>query len=313
MNNQCCTIVITAYNNEHTIRQSLESFLNQTAISQIQEIIVVSDGSTDNTEMIVEEIRKGYPIVRLIRQGNLGVAAARNQGMREANSPILLYSQADIFAQPTLIEQHMLFHDAHQDIHDAAVGFTTWSKQLTITPFMEWLEDGGPQFNYHHLTDNQITTFETFYTTNISLKTEFLRQNSGFDESFKIGNGITAYEDTELGYRLSQQGMKLTYLANAICYHHHPKNVSAVLKRRYYEGWMAHKLHKKHPSLTWSRRFSDLQLFFITILVINPIVFFPFIQLVYYYETRQRADKLFKLVCRSTYNWGYLKGFFNPL
>ena len=74
------SVIIPSYNRLQTLIPAIESVRNQT--SAVDEIIVVDDGSTDATS---SEISRRYPQVRLIRQSNLGVSAARNAGIRQAS------------------------------------------------------------------------------------------------------------------------------------------------------------------------------------------------------------------------------------
>jgi GT2 family glycosyltransferase len=71
-------------------------------------------------------------------------------------------------------------------------------------------------FAFGRLRNNKEASFHFFYTCNLSLKTEFLRNNGQFDEEFKSA----AFEDIELGYRLSKRGLQLFYNASAIGYHY---------------------------------------------------------------------------------------------
>lgn len=75
-----CSVVIPLYNKEHEIARAVRSVLQQTLPPL--EIIVVDDGSTDGSAAEVERI--GSPLVRLVRQENRGVSAARNRAMKEA-------------------------------------------------------------------------------------------------------------------------------------------------------------------------------------------------------------------------------------
>ena len=74
------SVIIPLYNKASEIELTLRSVLMQSQLPR--EIIVVDDGSTDHSAEIVERI--GSPLVRLIRQENRGVSAARNRAMREA-------------------------------------------------------------------------------------------------------------------------------------------------------------------------------------------------------------------------------------
>ncbi|AIQ70697.1 glycosyltransferase family 2 protein [Paenibacillus graminis] len=78
------SVVIPMYNSEATIVRTLNSIMEQTFIEYIEEIIIVNDGSEDNSSRIVKEYRRDHlnlPII-LIDKENSGVSAARNTGMR---------------------------------------------------------------------------------------------------------------------------------------------------------------------------------------------------------------------------------------
>lgn len=80
------SVIIPAYNSERTIIRALESVRNQSLVESILEVIVVNDGSTDNTKYFVEQYRdkhKYFP-VKIINKKNGGVSTARNLGLNEA-------------------------------------------------------------------------------------------------------------------------------------------------------------------------------------------------------------------------------------
>jgi Glycosyltransferases involved in cell wall biogenesis len=76
------SIIIPVYNAQNTIRRTLQSVLNQTFSSY--EIIVVNDGSRDNSARILQEFAH-YPQVTVLNQINAGVSAARNSGLQQAS------------------------------------------------------------------------------------------------------------------------------------------------------------------------------------------------------------------------------------
>ena len=81
--------VIPSYNSSHLIRRALDSVVNQTC--PVDEIIVVDDGSTDNTAEVVA----AYAGVRYIHQENAGAAVARNTGIRATQSEWVAFLDAD--------------------------------------------------------------------------------------------------------------------------------------------------------------------------------------------------------------------------
>jgi glycosyltransferase involved in cell wall biosynthesis len=211
------TVVIPTYNRSGVLRRALEAYREQTAPHLIQELIVVDDGSTDGTEvMVCESTRQSPFLVRYLRQSNQGPAAARNYGIREARSRIILFTDSDIVPERDFVSQHAQWHRENPQTSAAVLGYVTWPANPKPTPFMRWYGEKGPLFTYGKFRNKREVSFSNFYSCNVSLKTDFLRNHGLFDEEFKSA----AYEDTELGYRLSRAGLKLLYNPNAIAYHH---------------------------------------------------------------------------------------------
>lgn len=103
------SVIIPAYNAGDTIRSCLESIINQTLKENI-EIVVVNDGSTDNTVGIVEEIissNNSSRLIRLISKENGGVSSARNLGLKRASGEYLAFLDADDFWYSDKLEKQM--------------------------------------------------------------------------------------------------------------------------------------------------------------------------------------------------------------
>lgn len=211
------TVIIPTYNRKDLLAKALAGYLQQTAAQLIHELIVIDDGSVDDTESMVLDISTKAPfVIRYLRQANKGPAAARNYGIREARSKLILFTDSDIIPGCDLVAQHLEWHRRYPELNAAVLGYVTWDPAVNPTPFMHWYSECR-LFWYHRLRGKQeADSFHFFTTCNLSLKTEFLRTHGQFDEDFKTA----AYEDTELGYRLSKRGLQIFYNCTAIAYHH---------------------------------------------------------------------------------------------
>ena len=106
------SVVIPAYNSGKFIRMTIGSILLQTV--QDFEIVVVNDGSTDNTREILDSERDSR--LRVIERENGGECVARNQGMREARGKYIAFLDSDDAWLPNHLEQALSFLESHLDI-----------------------------------------------------------------------------------------------------------------------------------------------------------------------------------------------------
>lgn len=210
------SVVIPTYNRRDVLAKVLDGYLNQSAIDRIGELVIVDDGSADGTRSMVERFtsQATFP-VRYLWQPNKGPAAARNTGIREARTDLILFTDSDIVPHRDLVAEHLRWHEQHPEPETAVLGYVTWPDEIRPTPFMRWYGE-DKLFVFDRLRDQDEADFQCFYTCNLSLKTAFLRANGQFDESFVTA----AYEDTELGYRLSKRGLRLLYNPAAVGYHY---------------------------------------------------------------------------------------------
>ncbi len=211
------SVVIPTYNRVKTLAKVLGAYLVQSSPKLIRELIVVDDGSTDGTDSMVREFSQRSPFsIRYLRQANKGAGAARNYGIREAASSVVLLTDDDIVPERDLVEQHLEWHNRNPQTTVAVLGFIMWAPEMKATPFMRWCSEDGAVTRYRSLRGLSEADHHFFYTGNVSLKAQFLRSAGQFDEDFKT----YGYEDLEFGYRLNKLGLRLLYNSAAIGYHY---------------------------------------------------------------------------------------------
>lgn len=96
------SVIMPAYNAEKSITESIESVLNQTY--QDFELIIINDGSKDNTLEICKRFTKAYSNIKLINQKNKGVSAARNCGIKNADGKYIMFIDSDDTYNSRIIE-----------------------------------------------------------------------------------------------------------------------------------------------------------------------------------------------------------------
>jgi GT2 family glycosyltransferase/cytochrome c-type biogenesis protein CcmH/NrfG len=240
------SVVIPTYNRRAILRKTLLALMSQTLAPEKFEVIVVDDGSADDTVSMVGQFNPSFGL-RVLAAKHAGANAARNLGIQVAQGSVVLITGDDMIPEPSFLDAHATFHERHPSELDAMLGFIDWSPEIAVTPFMKFIvsPEGGQQFSFHEVRDGK-ADFRLFYTSNLSLKRDLLfRQAVLFDQDFTC----PAYDDVELGYRLSAQGLQLHYNAMAVTCHHHEITLEGFIQRQRKAGHMAVVLARKHPEL----------------------------------------------------------------
>lgn len=103
MNNPTISVVIPAYNYAHTLTRAIESVLPQLGVKH--ELIVINDGSTDNTQQVIDDLlHKNSSQFRTILKQNGGLSSVRNRGIKEARGDYLIFLDADDQMAPGALE-----------------------------------------------------------------------------------------------------------------------------------------------------------------------------------------------------------------
>lgn len=103
------SVIVPVYNGENHIKRCLDSICQQTY--KTFEVIVVDDGSTDSTYSICENISSIDNRIRVIRQSNKGVTAARKAGLEMATGEFVMFVDADDYCLPDYVETMVLSMD----------------------------------------------------------------------------------------------------------------------------------------------------------------------------------------------------------
>lgn len=241
------SVVMPTFNRASLLPAVLDAWRRVAASTRLRwELIVSDDGSTDGTPQLVEGV-KDLP-VHLIRNRHGGAGAARNAGIARAVGRRTLIVGDDMFPAPDLLDRHWTMGE-RLGPGVATLGSVRWHPALVVNHLMLHVtEIGNEQFSYNRLEDGKPTDFRHFYTCNVCVPSHWLRRMRPLFDTEFVG---AAFEDTELGYRLSRAGMQLVFDREASMSHHHPYDPAGFCRRQVFAGKMATILARKHPELSW--------------------------------------------------------------
>ncbi|UTI62690.1 glycosyltransferase [Paraconexibacter antarcticus] len=236
------SIVIPTYRRAPVLRRCLDRLEGQA--DALTEVIVVDDAQEDDPAAVARAVDAGARpfAVRIVHRHAPGVAAARNAGWRAAAAPLVLFLGDDILADPGLVSAHLAAHARRPEEHVGILGHVRWARELRVTPFMRFLEEGA-QFDYAHMEAGD-AGWGRLYTSNVSFKRGLLEAVGGFDEDFTFG-----YEDLEIGRRMHDRGLRLMYDPQIRAEHLHPTTLADWERRMAAAAPAERMMVAKHPDV----------------------------------------------------------------
>lgn len=192
------SVVIPTYNCQAYLAEAVQSALSQCADGISIEVIVIDDGSTDDTSQVMAAI--AHPSLRYIQQANQGVSAARNRGIMLSQSDLVAFLDADDYFFPHKLAQQAALFQA-----EAALGLVQSGWQQ-VNEVGKAMADIRPWEWVPQLTLEKFLKFKPILPSALMVKREWLLQVGGFDPS------LQAAEDVDLVSRLALKGCRAAWL-----------------------------------------------------------------------------------------------------
>jgi cellulose synthase/poly-beta-1,6-N-acetylglucosamine synthase-like glycosyltransferase len=249
------SIIIPTFNGASRIGNCVDALLKQT-VGRDAEILVVNDGSTDNTADVVAR----YSGVRCITQLNSGPAAARNRGTLEARGTIILFTDDDCVPMSDwLTAMTEPFRDP--DVIGVKGIYSTRQKSLVARFVQIEYED-----KYRLMAGCPSIDFIDTYSAGFR-RDRFLEMN-GYDTSFPLA----CAEDVELSYRMYARGWTMKFVPTAIVYHSHPDTLWRYLRKKYKFAFWRVLAVRKNPNKAMkdshTPQLMKVQLLFVPVLLV---------------------------------------------
>lgn len=223
------SVVVCAYNAEDTMRECCEGLA---ALDYPDyEVIIVDDGSTDDTRAIAEQYA-----FRVISTPNRGLSNARNIGLAAARGAIVAYIDSDAYPDPRWL-QYLAVPFAHSE-YGAVGGPNLTPENDAAVAQCVGRAPGGP--THVLITDSEA---EHIPGCNMAFRKHILEELGGFDPQFRI-----AGDDVDVCWRLRDAGWILGFSPAAVVWHHPRGSLGAYWRQQLRYGEAEAILQRKWPA-----------------------------------------------------------------
>lgn len=249
------SVVIPTYNRLPILQKCLLALENQKFDSDLitgYEVVLVDDGSTDQTLSWLGSAQAEIPHVRLITQNHGGAAKARNLGVENAYGDWIIFIDSDLVVTDVFLQSHgKTLRKAQEQLKCDRI--FTYGAVINTCNF------DNPSSEPYKITDYSAAYFAT---GNVAIAKKWLLEAGLFDTMFSQ----YGWEDLELGVRLKKLGLKLIKCPQAVGYHWHPpfnlQQIPSLIEQEIQRGKMGVLFYQKHPSyevkmmiqMTWIHR-----------------------------------------------------------
>ena len=206
--------MIPAYNCAESIRHAVNSVLQQSVA--VSEIVIVDDGSKDDTLQVIKELAIQQPIVKVITQANGGPGKARNTGIENASGQWIAFLDSDDRWLPDRIEKQANLIAKHPSLAWCSGAFKRVKRsnggmiEVGRSNVSTIIDSGGTDV-YNAL--EVITDGTQIWTGSMLIRTDVLKELDGFDTE------ICGSEDIDLWVRICLQNPDIGFVAKPIAHY----------------------------------------------------------------------------------------------
>jgi peptidoglycan-N-acetylglucosamine deacetylase len=241
------SVVMAAYNEEKVMGETLRALLD-TIYQGALEVVVVDDGSRDETAAKVEQMAKADPRVRLLQQENRGKARALQRAIAVARHDIIVFVDADTRFQPDTIPL-LLAPFADQQV-DAVSGHAKVGNLRKFVARCQSLEYTCG-FNLDRRAYNRWNCITVVPGAVSAIRKEAILQAGGLSLQ-------TLAEDTDLTLSLHKEGRRIVYVPNAIAWTEAPETVRTLARQRFRWAYGTLQCLWKHREMVFNRSYGAL-------------------------------------------------------
>ena len=245
------SVVIATHNRAQILEKCLSALANQTISKREYEIILTDDGSTDNTNEIVNRFIKNNPEVQMnyTYQENSGPAKARNRGIEYSKGELILFTDDDCIVPTNWIEVLAKQYVIHPEIAGAGGWYEYPPDLYKKSEFVYYSMYShyriyGERIKTEEINNNIFLKNPSGNTSNMSYRKDILEKVGGFDETINFVGLV----DWELKKRIMDLGYPLLYIPFFVT-HLKPLGFKEIIRKFFNRGRGRYHIVKKNPEL----------------------------------------------------------------
>jgi glycosyltransferase involved in cell wall biosynthesis len=207
------SVIIPTYNGAHKVVKVLASLLSQSKLPD--EVLVVVDGSTDDTKAIIEQGQFDLPFLRIIEQSNQGRAGVRNRGALEAKGDLLIFFDDDMILSENCIQEHVQHHLFNpKSILNGDLKAFEEGRSGEFFKFELWLTKRWAIGNEEADLNTGLLNNAYISANNFSIPKNVFNQLGGFDQR------LTDAEDFDLAMSAQEMNVPIFFSKSAWAWHY---------------------------------------------------------------------------------------------
>lgn len=224
MNPGSVSVIVPTYNRASLVTQAVDSLLAQTRVPD--EIIVVNDGSKDDTEKVLQKYQRP---VKVINQPNGGLASARNAGLKAATGDFVAFLDDDDTLTPDSIEKRASFLEKYPE------------KPIVYGNIeVIFIDEASSQHSKYQIRDVPITysgdVFSKIILRNLAPIHAFMARRTCFENNVLFRSAFPGVEDYDLWVRLAEH-FHFYYIDNLVGYYRfHASQMSSIHRQKMYSA-----------------------------------------------------------------------------
>ena len=198
------SVIMPLYNKAAYVEKGIRSVLEQTYPHY--ELIVVNDGSTDNSAILAEELLKDVPNARLINQENAGVAVARNNGVAQAKGDYVCFLDADDWWDVSFLQEMQQFI---KDYPEAGIWGTNY---WYVKNGHKRVVNGEIKTGYiNFCAEYAKSLIQVLWTGSVCLHKDTYNRFNGFQSNLRLGEDFILWLNIALNYKVAFLNKQLSF------------------------------------------------------------------------------------------------------